>query len=189
MEERSDAQLVAAYLKGEEAAFTALVNRHLKAVYGFVLRRSGDRATAEDVSQEAFVKAWRNLRRFDRKKKFLTWILAIANNSLLDSLKKKKPVPFTYLESEDGGTDFADTLRDESPLPPELFERKDLAEAVNRAMARLAPEQEETVRLYHQGGLTFSEISQVMGKGLDTVKTRYYRALAKLRQILTGKGG
>lgn len=188
MEQRSDAELAVAYLAGEEAALTGLVNRHLKTVYNFVLRQSGEEAVAEDVTQETFIKAWKSLKKFDPKRRFLTWLLAIARNTFLDQLKKKNPVAFSELEREDGSNPVADSLEDSAPLPSELFERKDLAAQVERALSELPAGQREVVHLHYLGQLTFAEIGEISGEPLHTVKSRHFRAMAELRKRLVGSG-
>src|ERR1700761_954795 len=110
---RSDEELIAAYLSGEEAAFGELTQRHLRQVYSFALRLVGDSAAAEDISQETFLKAWKSLQKYDESSsKFKTWLLRIARNTAIDYLRKKKHVPLSYFENNTGGNVLAETVAD-----------------------------------------------------------------------------
>ncbi len=95
MPDRSDENLVTDYLKGDKKALEILIGRYLKPIYNFLYRYTGDVAEAEDITQEAFVRAWKNIRKFDRNKKFKTWIFGIAKNAAIDFLRKKKPILFS----------------------------------------------------------------------------------------------
>src|SRR5258708_18528094 len=92
-------QLVAEHIAGNKQAFEILVSRHLNGVYNFVYKYAHDLDQAEDITQESFVKAWKNLKKFNSKYKFKTWLFTIAKNTALDALKKKGFVP---LLGEDG---------------------------------------------------------------------------------------
>src|SRR6266576_2291365 len=94
--EHSDEELIADYLRGDEAAFGVSTGRHLSGVYSFALRLVGDSAAAEDIAQETFVKAWRSLKKYDSKtSRFKTWVLRIARNTAIDFLRKKKNIPIS----------------------------------------------------------------------------------------------
>ena len=86
----SDEQLINNYLKGDEKSLEILIHRYLKPIYNFVYRYVNNKQEAEDVTQEVFVKTWRNLKKFKRNKSFKTWIFSIAKNTAIDSFKKKK---------------------------------------------------------------------------------------------------
>ena len=86
----SDKQLIINYLKGDEKSLELLIQSYLKPIYSFVYRCTGNTQDAEDVTQEVFVKVWRNLKKFDQRKSFKTWIFAIAKNTAFDHLKKRK---------------------------------------------------------------------------------------------------
>jgi ABC-type antimicrobial peptide transport system permease subunit len=81
MDDATDADLILAACDGDDTAFNELVQRHVQSVYTFCLRYTGSKEDAQDAAQEAFVKAWRNLKKFDTKKSFRTWLFTIAKNS------------------------------------------------------------------------------------------------------------
>lgn len=181
----SDEELVASYVGGEEGAFTELVRRHLKSVYSFVLRFVGDEKDAEDIAQETFVKAWKNIRSYSpASARFKTWLMRIARNTSIDYLRKKKHLPFSALDGEDEAGSFAENLPDEQPLAEEvLAHANDLAD-LERALAKLAPLYRETLLLYYGSGLTFEEAADISGISANTLKSRHRRALAELRKLL-----
>src|SRR3989344_3002747 len=86
---RSDAELVADHLSGNEKSLEVLIKRNLKPVYGFVYKYAGNAENSEDITQDVFVKMWKNLKRFDQNKNFRTWLFAIAKNSAIDFQEKK----------------------------------------------------------------------------------------------------
>src|ERR1700744_165295 len=115
--DRSDEELITAYLSGEEAAFGELTQRHLRGVYSFALRLVGDAAAADDISQETFLKAWKSLKKYNEKsRKFKTGWLRIAGNTAIDYLRKKKHVPLSHFENEAGGNVLAETVADTEEL-------------------------------------------------------------------------
>lgn len=184
---RSDEQLVADYLGGEEKSLEILFSRYLKPVYGFVCRYAGGQE-AEDITQEVFVKAWRNLKKFDREKKFKTWIFAIAKNTAIDFLRKKKTIPFSEFENEDGENAFADNLADASPAALEVLGKNSMVQAINLIIKSLSPQHRLVLSLYYGNNLNFREISEKLGEPLHTVKSRHRRALIKLKEFFAGQG-
>jgi len=82
--DETDQQLIESYFDGDEAALAVLVNRYLKPVYNFAFRLTGNQADAEDVSQETFLKAWKNIKKFRADENFKAWILKIARNTAYD---------------------------------------------------------------------------------------------------------
>lgn len=183
----NDVLLIESYLKGDEKSLEILVGRYLRPIYSFVYRFAGDRQNAEDVAQEVFVKVWRNIGKFNREKNFKTWIFSIAKNTAIDFLKKKKAIPFSSFENEEGENVFAETLADPSPLPDEIFERAGIAEILNNAMGNLSPKYRAVLFLHYNDHFTFREIAEILGEPLDTVKSRHRRALIKLKELLISK--
>ena len=88
----TDEQLVAQYLKGDEKSLELLIQKYLNPIYSFVLQYTKERDEAEDLTQEVFVKVWKNINKFKSEYKFKTWLFTIAKNTSLDFLKKKKVV-------------------------------------------------------------------------------------------------
>ncbi len=181
---RNDQQLISAYLGGEEAAFRNLVDRHLRAVYSFVCRLMGDRSEAEDVTQEVFLRVWKNLRRYRSQESFKVWLYAIARNASVDWLRRKRPAVFSDFDGEDGENVLTDSLADPGPLPDELAALAADSSLLAGLVERLPANHRAAVSLRRDGDLTFEEVAMVLRKPVDTVKSLYRRSLARLRQML-----
>lgn len=185
MTNNSDQVLIEKYLQGDEKSLEVLFARYLKPIYSFTYRYTGGGQDAEDVTQETFVKVWRHLKRFDQNKSFKTWIFAIAKNTAIDFLKKKKAIPFSEFENEEGENMITETLADPSPLPQELLEKAGMAQMLNSAMERLSPKYRMVLFLRYNDHFNFREIAESLGEPLSTITSRHRRALIKLKKILT----
>lgn len=184
MMQLNDAQLVTLYRNGDQKSLEVLFERYLKPIYHFAYRMVGTVHDAEDVAQETFVKAWRHLKKFDERKSFKTWLFSIAKNTALDFLKKKKAVPFSAFESAEGDNALIEGIADPEALPPEVFDRADLASFLASAIAKLPPIYRVVLTLRYNEQLRFREIAEVLGEPLHTVKSRHRRACIALRDIL-----
>lgn len=184
MEVRTDEELIRAYLDGEKSAFEILVKRYLKPVYGFVFRYVGNRGDSEDITQDVFVSAWKNLKRFDATRKFKTWLFTIAKNASLNWLKKKKPSLFSEFTTAEDGQRFEESIEDSEPVPEKLFERANLKEELEKAIGELNPIYQTTLLLYYTEDFSFQEIADIENESVNTVKSRHLRALAELRKLL-----
>jgi RNA polymerase sigma-70 factor (ECF subfamily) len=174
----SDPELVAAAVTGDEQAFASLVRLHADAVYGHAFRFFGDRQTAEDAAQEVFVKVFRTLVTFDGRAKFSTWLYRVTRNVCLDMARagKRVPQPVDPVTLEPlSAADFADDVV--------------LAEALERAMRALAPEDREALGAVTIFGLSYAEASESLGIPVGTVKSRVFRARRMLTSILQGAEG
>ncbi|CAN5754166.1 sigma-70 family RNA polymerase sigma factor [soil metagenome] len=179
----TDEELIQEYWQGDEKAFERLVERYLKSLYGFLFRLSGSADEATDLTQETFLKAWKNIRGFDSDRSFKTWIFAIARNTAFDYLRKKKLLLFSALDTE---TDtFESSLEDTAPLPEELFARSESVEQLEKALACLSPHYRSIVLLHDMDGLTFEAIAEIEGKPMNTIKSQYRRALLQMRGFLS----
>jgi len=186
----TDADLVAEALAGSERAFAALLRRFERPVYTLVLRMVRDRSLAEDLSQEAFLKAFDRLASFDPERKLSSWLFKIAHNTVIDHLRRRE-VETSSLDEPFG--DESDgpawTIEDPSAETPEAAaERADLSRALTRAVGRLRPEYRQVVLLRYQAGLEYAEIADATGFPLGTVKTYIHRARKELAGLLSESG-
>ena len=181
----SDQQLVNDYLKGDENSLEVLIKRYLKPIYSFVFRYVGNSQEAEDITQEVFIKIWRHLKKFDQNRSFKTWIFSIAKNTCIDTFKKKKAIPFSKLEDEEGRNLFLEKLVDTTPLPDALFERADLVRTLTSAIEKLLPKYRMVLFLRYNDHFTFREIAETLEMPLQTVKSQHRRALIKLKKLLS----
>lgn len=179
----TDEQLVLAYLQGDEAAFSVLVDRYMKHLYHFARQLVGESQIAEDIVQETFLKAWKNLKRFDRSKSWKTWIFAIAKNTAYDALKKKKTVPFSYFENDEGENVLENTALDEEH-PDEILDREISAQEFDRSLLALHPDHRAILILRYQDDFSLHEIATLLKEPYNTVKSRHQRALRSLKQVL-----
>jgi len=183
MSVNSDEQLVVSYLIGDEKALEILIKRYLKLIYSFAFRFVSSSQEAEDIAQEVFIKMWRNLKKFDKNKKFKNWIFSIAKNTCLDAMKKKKTIPFSEFENENRKNILIETLADRDLLPDELCERTDTINELNLAVAKLPSEYRLIEQMHCMEELTFKEISHILNKPLNTLKSQHRRALIRLKKI------
>lgn len=179
-----DQKLIRKYLQGDEKSLEILILAYIKPIYGFVYRYVGNAQNAEDITQEIFVKVWRHLKKFNQNKNFKTWVFAIAKNTAIDFLKKKKTMPFSEFENGEGKNMLTETLADPAPLPQELLERASVAQMLELAMDKLSPKYRMVMFLRHNDHLTFREIAESLNESLNTVKSRYGRALIILKSIV-----
>ncbi len=183
MAELSDEKLIEQYLKGDEGSLEILIKKYLKPVYGFVFRYTGNAADADDITQETFVKVWRNIKKFDRQKKFKTWLFTIAKNTALDFFKKRKTIPFSNFEDENGYNFVADNLASQSLSPAQEAEKKETAGFVSSAISQLSSNYQKIISLRHDKDLSFQEIADFLGEPINTVKSRYRRAILAAKKI------
>lgn len=181
---KSDQELISNYLDGDKESLEILIRSYLKPIYNFVYRYVGNRHEAEDITQEAFVKVWRNLKKFDQSKSFKTWIFQIAKNTAFDILKKKKAIPFSEFENEEGENMIIETLADPAKLPSELLEKADIAQMLNAALEQLSPNYRMVLFLRYNDHFNFREIAESLNESLNTIKSRHRRALIALKKLL-----
>lgn len=180
--DRSDEELIQAYQNGEEGALGVLISRYLRAIYHFAYRYCANGPDAEDIAQEVFVKAWKNLHRYDAAMSFRPWIFSIAKHAAIDWLRTHRAERLHTLELE-GDAALAQTLSDSAPLPDELARHRDIALAADQTLEALSPQARTVVRLRYQQDLTFRQIGALLGRPLDTVKSQHRRAVALLKKI------
>jgi len=191
----TDAELVARALEGHQEAFREIVVRFERPVYSLVARMLQDPAAAEDLAQEVFIKAFRRLDTYDTQRKLSSWLFKIAHNTTIDYLRRRTPetVPLEAPSSsgtrEDGGGGLAAVLADGSAESPAVAaERRDMARALEQAIARLRPEYRASVVMFYVEGASYQEICEVTGLPLGTVKTNLHRARKELAQHMTDLG-
>ena len=185
--EKDDKQLISEYLNGDEKALGYLVERYLKDVYNFAYKLTNDLQASEDITQESFVKAWKNIRKYRHESNFRTWIFSIARNTAVDWLRQKKDLTFSTFEDAQGENKFVDTLVDARLLPDELFEQAENIKLVEGLLIQLDPRYREVLTLRYTSDLTFEEIGKILHRPLHTVKSQYRRALIALRRTFQVK--
>ena len=179
----SDEQLAEQSAHGDDDAFQEIVRRHLASIHRFAFQYTRTEEDAEDIAQDSFFKAWKHIKRYKKGRPFRPWLFAIARNTALDFIKKKRPHSFSSLESNDDSS-FEDTLEDAEPLQTELFERAESREMLSKLMDSLHPDHRSVLSLYYHEELTFEEIAETLDKPMNTVKSWHRRALIKIRGLM-----
>jgi RNA polymerase sigma-70 factor (ECF subfamily) len=181
---KTDIELIQELLAGNKDAFAALVDRHVNAVQAFAYRYMHDTEDADDVTQEAFVRAWKNIKKFDTSRNFKTWLFTIARNAALDLIKKKKPLAFSKIGNGEGDLDgFLAPYMDSTELPDVTFERQAVATDMKEALASLPPAYRTVLAMRYNDNLKFREIAEALDEPIDTVKSKHRRGLILLRKL------
>jgi RNA polymerase sigma-70 factor (ECF subfamily) len=182
-----DTALVNAYLEGETRSFDVLVERYQTRLLNFVYRIVGDRERAEDLVQEVFIRVYRHLGRFDRSKKFSTWIYTIASNLAKNELRNRSRNPLVLFTSmTKGWEDEERPLEFEDPTsrPDDLFRKRHVREMVESSVAQLPTHHREVFVLREIEGRSYEEIAEITHCNLGTVKSRLNRARNSFAEII-----
>jgi len=181
---KDDEQLISAYLEGDNHALAVLIDRYLTDAYNFAFKLTNDSHLAEDVTQESFMKAWKNIRKFIPNNSFRTWLFSIIHNTSIDYLRKKKELPFSSFENSEGHNTITATLADTLPLQDELIVMAEDTRYVESLLNQLNPEYREVLTLRHTSNMTFDEMSRLLRRPLHTVKSQYRRGITSLRRLI-----
>lgn len=169
----------------KEEYFGKIVRDNLNSVYSFVYRIVGDTSDADDITQETFVKVWKNLSKYDKNKSFKSWLFTIAHNTAVDWLRKKKSIVFSSFEDDEGKNYFENSLPDPEPLADEIFSKNEEVSSVKKYILELPSFYQEVLFLYYDQDMTFEEIGNILGKSLNTVKSQHRRAILKLKEKMS----
>lgn len=185
----TEQELVRRAQDGDQAAFEQLVRDNEKRIYNLALRMVGDPEDALDLSQEAFLNAWKGLAAFKGDSSFSTWIYRLTSNACLDFLRSKKRRQSTVgsalsLDDEDAPPPPADSRQH----PHEQLERKERTQALHRAMQALPDHHRQVLVMRELSGLSYQEISDVLSLDMGTVKSRLTRARVALKKLLQADG-
>ena len=142
----------------------------------------GNKNDAEDITQDVFVKIWKNIKKFDQEKNFKTWVFAIARNTTIDWLRNRKNVTFSSLDTDQEM--FEETISDILPLPDEIFSRKELVHELEIVLDKISIESKTIVFLHLKEDMTFEEIAEIVKKPMNTIKSQYRRTLHQIRGLL-----
>jgi RNA polymerase sigma-70 factor, ECF subfamily len=172
-------------LKGDQNAFGEIVEIYKDKVYQICFRMLGNRHEAEDIAQEAFLRAYVNISSFNQERKFSTWLYRIATNLCIDRIRKKKPD--YYLDAEIPGTDGLDMysqIAASGKTPESEVEGMELQENVQKEISALPEKYRSVIILKYLEDLSLNEISEILDMPLGTVKTRIHRGREALRKQL-----
>jgi RNA polymerase sigma-70 factor (ECF subfamily) len=182
-EDAEDIRLMGLASGGDMAAFEQLVERHQRMVIGTVGRMLGTNCDAEDIAQQVFVRVWKNVKKYEPRAKFTTWLLKITRNLVFNELRRRSRHPAVPLQSE---TDEEERpLKDEQAVAPDsaLLDHE-LQEAVDAAIAELPETQRMAVILRRYEELSYEEIAEALDQSVSAVKSLLFRARTELRESL-----
>lgn len=168
---------------GDEGAFDELVALHTPRLYRVLRRWCSDRAEAQSLVQETWLRAWRRLPELRADRDLFPWLARVAVNLARDGWRKQRPLQFA---------DLSDPEReavDRGPEPEAAFDRQELLERLRGAVGQLRPEYRMVIALRYDGQLSYQEIAQVLDLPLNTVRTYLHRAKAQLRAMLESHDG
>lgn len=171
---------------GHGAALNDLMSRHAEKLFQYLVRSLQNEDDAADLAQETFVRVYQNCARFDTRKKFSTWLYAIASNRVRDRYRWRRRHPQVSLDATNDATgdDFGETLADHAPSPSESVRSEERAETVRRAVAALPRDLRLPLVLAEYEEKSHAEIGEILGCSAKAVEVRIYRARKELRVSL-----
>ena len=189
MQRAEDDELIRAAQKGDRSAFDSLVRRYDRSVLRLALHMLGNEQDAQDVHQDAFIKAYRHLSNFRFECSFYTWLYRIVTNLCLDQLRRRKSRREDPSTVDDGSGESIDLLANltdgrASANPARELERKGMNEAIQSALEELTPRERTVFELKHYQGLKLRTIGEMLSTTEETAKNTLFRATRKLRARL-----
>jgi RNA polymerase sigma-70 factor (ECF subfamily) len=189
MQDLDDAALIALCQQKNERAFEALVKRHQRMVTGLLYRLAPDWDNHADLSQEVFIRMWRNIRNLKNARAFKSWVTQITTHLFYDELRKRPrqlrvvsmDEPINHEDADEGATR---DIIDKSAGPEELLDRKELQVIVNDAMSQLPEQFRTAIVLRELQQMSYEEIAVLTDSELGTVKSRIARARSKVQEIV-----
>jgi RNA polymerase sigma-70 factor (ECF subfamily) len=183
--EKTDIDCIKAYLDGDANALEPLVEKYKRPLYSFILKMTEGREDADEIFQEVWFRALKNVHKFQNKN-FLNWLFRIAHNLIIDrSRRSKKQVSMqTAVGGDDGNDTLEDHLAAPGITPAEEAGGTALGQQIDEAVSELSPEQKEVFMLRMYGNTSFKEIAKIQKCSINTCLARMQYSLTKLRSIL-----
>lgn len=173
---------VQAAVEGDQYAFGQLVEHYQRAVFNLTFRMLGNAQEAEDAAQEAFLRAYANLNRYDPKRSFKTWLLSIASNHCIDRLRKRR---LTWLSiDDDEGLAPHPSLVSSEPTPEAAYMDNERSADIQSFMAQLPPDYRAVVVLRYWYDMSYSEIAESLDTTESAIKSRLFRARQALAKLM-----
>ena len=185
LSQQSDAELIHAYIHGQEQALEVLINRYKDKVYTSVYMLVKDKYLAEDIFQDAFLKMIKTIKdgRYAEQGKFLPWAIRVAHNLCMDHFRRsRQQIPITLPDGQD-----ISSLFGASDLVADGIEKRQVHDSVRKLVEELPDEQREVIVLRIYADLSFKEISELTGVSINTALGRMRYALINLRKLIVDK--
>lgn len=178
-----DLKLVERSKEGDLAAFEELVRMYQKQIYNLGYRMMGNEEDASDITQEAFLKAYKSIKKFNAKSSFGTWIYRIAVNVCIDELRKRKKTKlYPIVHNDDLDEKGHKLVVDTNDLPEERMEKRETRKKVRQAINRLPEDHRAVIVLRDIQERSYQEIADILGLNIGTVKSRINRARSSLKE-------
>jgi len=169
---------------GDSDAFRLLVEQHSRAVFRLAFRMTGNEQDAEDVVQETFLRAYRQLDKYEARASFSTWLYRIASNYSLDLIRMRKRHEDKRERGNAEERDILQTLPVNTPGPDRILYSSQVQERVNEALNELSAQERTAFVLRHFEGMSIDQIGETLGTGTNATKHSIFRAVQKLRRSL-----
>jgi RNA polymerase sigma-70 factor (ECF subfamily) len=183
--EWTDAAAAEEARKGDPNAFRVLVERHSRAVFRLAYRMTGNQEDAEDLVQETFLRAYKQIGRFDGRAAFTTWLYRICANCSLDLIRNRKARKEQQASTDDEkGFSWLDRVATEEPCPERLTQSEQIARLLEPALQQLSEMERAAFVLRHYEGCNVEEIAKALGVQTNAAKHSVFRAVQKLRRAL-----
>ena len=179
---KSDFELVQMAVDGDELAFEEILERYKNLVYSVVFRMVADSEDANDIAQEVFIKVYKNLDRYSPEFKFSTWVIRIATNTVIDFRRRKKQ---EFVSIDEMETELPDIV-----TPENKYVEKETKSELMNAINSMPDMYKTPIVLYHLEGLSYQEISSILGVSMSKIKNRIFRGRKILKdEIIKRKEG
>lgn len=182
IDERSDFELVQAYQNGEKQVFQTLLNRHKQKVFNYILSLVKDRALADDIFQDTFIKVVNTLRSgtYHDEGKFIQWVMRIAHNLVIDYFRKSQKVHLVYSNDDCNVFDLIDNL---DVSTEDKIIKKQIYKDIHYLIKQLPEEQRRVLVMRHYADMSFKEIAEKTGVSINTALGRMRYALINIRRL------
>jgi RNA polymerase sigma-70 factor (ECF subfamily) len=178
--ETSDETLVGLIGKGDKHAMQVLFGRHNVRVFRFLMRFVDGEATAQDLASEVFIEVWRNAGQFEARSQASTWLLSIARNKALSTLRRRSTVELDE--------DVIEFIEDPSDDPEVAMQKTERSEILRDCLKLLSPAHREIIDLVYYHARTIEDVAEIIGVPPNTVKTRMFYARKRIGELLAARG-
>ena len=181
---KQDYNLVLDAIDGDQQAYAKLMSRYKDSIYFMLLKMVNNSNDAEDLTVEAFGKAFKNIDKYSPKFAFSTWLFKIASNNCIDFLRKKRGITVSLNKMDEHGKEYEPTVADKSLTPEESYMKNQKAQILRVVVKSLKPRYRELVELRYFQEFSYIEISEQLNLPIGTVKAQLFRARELLFNIL-----
>ena len=180
----TDAQLVSDYIKGNEKSLGSLIHKHKSKIYNFIFSKVFDRDNAEDIFQETFIKVIKTLKNgtYREEGKFLSWVMRISHNLIIDFFRKSNRIPKFEASSED--YDIFQFIKDSSPNAENILINQQIVNDLQKLILELPEDQKEVLNMRLYRDMSFKEIAEYSGVSINTALGRMRYAILNLRKMV-----